>query len=86
MFACSLHVFQEPPTVEVGLYFTVLAFLHVHIVRCVKKCEKLVGSYYAVCWVFVQLDVMYIHTCIHTCILDLGSFVLDLMCMLMLSL
>ena len=51
-----------------------------------KNCLKCVGSYSAVCWVFVQLDVMYIHTCIHTCILDLGSFALDLICILMLSL
>ena len=29
---------------------------------------------------------MYIHTCIHTCILDLGSFVLDLICILPLDL
>ena len=29
---------------------------------------------------------MCIHTCIHTCILDLGSFVLDLICIIPLDL
>ena len=56
-----------------------------------------VGSYFAMCWVVLcnllglciwisLLSNMYIHTCIHTFILDLGSFVLDLICILSLDL
>jgi hypothetical protein len=44
-------------------------------------------SIYVYTYIYIYIYVhMYIHTCIHTCILDLGSFVLDLICILSLDL
>ena len=52
-------------------------FLCVDIVRCGKNCEKYVGSYYAVCWVFVQLDLL-LYRLLGLIVQFVGSLHLDL--------
>ena len=48
MVSSFVGVFSKPPS----------RFWCVYLARCVKNGGNMVGSYYAVCWVFVQLDLL----------------------------
>ena len=61
----------------------ICVYIYIYTYKYIYMC---VNIYIYICLYMCICVHMCIHTCIHTCILDLGSFVLDLICILSLDL